>query len=380
MSLNVTLTNNSSTDSSDIHWICFGLDGNPGTGDPSWSYVSVDAKTKKTSLKKFTKGQNCAPLFNTIDSLSAISDLPAMWSGQFIFCFGGLPKVFNIVSGTRHGIGVQTPPFTPGTADADTIFAVVEFTYTGTSIYCDSTIVDYFCAPISLNVVGDTTKTNGIMKAKSTRDSIFKAITALGSPWSDLVMQDANKKNIRVLGPQHAVQANPALLSPNIYDNYINAIWTNYDTATGNTLTVNCPTFGTYVGTIENKQFVFTQSGQANVTIDKPGPGKAFDIFGCVGTLNAPNNTPLGEIAAIFGAALNRTTLNTNGSDTQPNCDVSKFYQIVNGVTNEYAKAVHDNYKSGIYAFPFDDVCSTDSPLINVTNPTQFTIDLSAWS
>jgi len=382
MSFNVTLTNNSGTASSDISWICYGLDGDPGTGNPSWSYISVDSKTKKASLKKFTLGQKCAPLFNTIDSLGSFTDLPPMWSGQFIFCFGGLPKVFNIVKGDRHGIGVQTPPFTPGSADANTIFAVVEFTYTGGTISCDSTIVDYFSAPISLKVVGDTTATNGIMKTKSTRASIFDALIKLGKPWSNLVMQDkVKKKNIRVLGPQHAVATtSPNMLSPNIYDNYIDAIWTNYDHLKSNKLTVNCPTFGTYVGQVENKQFVFTQSGKPNVVIDKPGPGKAADIFGCVGTLNAPNNTPLGELAAIFGAALNRTTINTNGSDTQPNCDVSKFYQVVNGVTNEYAKAVHDNYQSGIYAFPFDDVCSTDSPLINVNNPTQITIDISAWS
>jgi len=77
---------------------------------------------------------------------------------------------------------------------------------------------------------------------------------------------------------------------------------------------------------------------------------------------------------------LNRTVLKTSGSDIQPNCAIADFYKLMDGVTNEYAKVVHANYQSGIYAFPFDDVCSTDSPLIQVTNPTELDINLAAWT
>jgi len=378
MSLDVKITNSSGIASSDVHWICFGLNSNPATSSPDWCYVDVDSKGT-ASLKKFSKGQDCSKLFKTVDELSSFNNLPKMWSGQFLFSFKQLPNVFNIVTGGQNGLGVQTPPFTPGTADADTLFVVVEFTNIGTELYADCTIVDYFSAPVSIEVIGDTTKTNGIMKSTSIRDSIFKEITKLGKPWSDLVMQDGSGNNIRVLGPQHGVQTTkPNLLSPNIYDAYVDACWKNFTT---NTLTVNCPTFGTYTGTVNsNDAFVFSQSGKADVTIQKPAKGDAYDIFGCVGTLNAPNNTPLGEIAAILGASLNRTTLSTSANDTQPNCDISGFYKVQNGVTNEYAKVVHDNYKSGIYAFPFDDVCSTDNPLIQITGATNFNITLSDWS
>ncbi|WP_298516821.1 beta-1,3-glucanase family protein [uncultured Kordia sp.] len=378
MSLQVKITNSSGIASTDVHWICFGLNSNPATSSPDWCYVDVD-KSGNASLEKFTKGQDCSKLFKTVDQLSTFNDLPEMWSGQFLFSFKQLPNVFNIVTGGQNGLGVQTPPFTPGTADADTLFVVVEFTNIGTELYADCTIVDYFSAPVSIEVIGDTTKTNGIMKSTSTRDSIFKEITKLGKPWSDLVMTDGSGNNIRVLGPQHGVQTtNPNLLSPNIYDKYVDACWTNYKT---NTLTVNCPTFGTYTGTVNaSDAFVFTQSGKADVTIQKPAKGDAYDVFGCVGTLNAPNNTPLGEIAAILGAALNRTTLSTSANDTQPNCTISGFYKVQDGVTNEYAKVVHDNYKSGIYAFPFDDVCSTDNPLIQITGAKNFNITLSDWS
>ena len=378
MSLDVKITNNSGTSSSDVHWICFGLDSNPATSSPDWCYVDVDG-SGNASLKKFTKGQDCSKLFKTVDALSSFKDLPKMWSGQFLFSFNQLPNVFNIVTGGQNGLGVQTPPFTPGTADADTLFVVVEFTNIGSELYADCTIVDYFCAPVSIEVIGNTTKTNGILKSSSTRDSIFTEISALRKPWSDLVMKDGSGNNIRVLGPQHGVQTTkPNLLSPNIYDAYIDACWKNFST---NTLTVNCPSYGTYTGTVNaSNAFVFTQTGKADVTIQKPAKGDAYDIFGCVGALNAPNATPLGEIAAILGASLNRTTLSTSANDTQPNCDISEFYKVQNGVTNEYAKVVHDNYKSGIYAFPFDDVCATDSPLIQITGATNFNITLSDWS
>ncbi|QHI34750.1 Glucan endo-1,3-beta-glucosidase [Kordia antarctica] len=377
MSLQVNITNSSGISSSDVHWICFGLDSDPATSSPYWSYVDVDAKGN-ASLKKFTKGQDCSKLFNTVDTLSTFNGLPAMWSGQFLFSFKKLPNVFNVVTGAQHDLGVQTPPFTPGTADADTLFVVVEFTNIGTEIFADCTIVDYFSAPVSIEVVGKTTASNGILKATSTRDSIFDGITALGSPWSSLVMKDKAGNNIRVLGSQHAVQTNPASIPTTIYDAYVDACWKNFKT---NTLTMNCPTFGKYTGTVNaSNEFVFTQAKKANVTVQKPGPGKAYDIFGCVGTLNAPNNTPLGEIAAILGASLNRTTLSNSANDTQPNCDVAGFYKVQNGVTNEYANIVHQNYKSGIYAFPFDDVCSNNNPLIDVQNPTKFNITLSDWS
>ena len=121
-----------------------------------------------------------------------------MWSGQFLFSFKKLPTVFNIVKGAQHGIGVQTPPFTPGTADADTLFVVVEFTNIGTEIFADCTIVDYFSIPVSIEVVGKTTETNGILKSTSSRDSIFDEIKALGTPWSNLVMKDAKGNNREV--------------------------------------------------------------------------------------------------------------------------------------------------------------------------------------
>lgn len=380
MTLNVNITNKTSVSSADINWICFGLDGS-GT-DANWSYVSID-KSGNASLEKFSVGQNCAPLFNSIKTLDSFKSLPELWSGQILFIYNGLPKTFNIVksaSSDYHGIGVQTPGFTPGTADAETLFVVVEFTYSG-DIWCDSTIVDYFCAPVSLEVIGTTTKTNGIMKSGSNRNSIFDQIKKLGAPWSNLIMYDAKKNYVRVLGSQHGVEQ--GIIPNNYYDDYVDHTWAKYVDTGSETLTVNCPTFGTYVGTTNaaTGKFTFKQAGKADVVINKPAPGKSFDIFGCVGTLNAPNNTPLGEIAAIVGAALNRTVL--YDKDTQPYCTSSDFYKLTDGTwaaTNEYAKAVHDNYQSGIYAFPYDDVCSSDSPLIQVSNPTQFNITLSAWS
>ena len=377
MSLNVKFTNNTSISSSDIYWICFGLDGPDATAN--WSYVSVN--NGNAALENFTAGQDCAPLFNSIAALNSFEALPEMWSGQFLFCFNGLPKTFNIVTtgvpNQNHGIGVQTPSFLPGTADANTIFAVVEFTYSG-DIWCDSTIVDYFCVPIELEVIGDTTKSNGIMKSSSNRDSIFTQIENLGAPWSSLIMRDDNSNYVRVIGPQHGVQQN--IIPADYYSQYVDHVWEKYADTGSEKLTVNCPTFGQYTGTTDTtaNTFTFKQTGQPDVVINKPT--NAYDIFGCVGTLNAPNNTPLGEIAAIVGAAFNRTVLYEQ--DIQAYCTTNDFYKLTSGewaVTNEFAKAVHDNYQSGIYAFPFDDVCSSDSPLIQVSNPTQFNITLASW-
>ena len=78
MSLQVNITNNSGISSSDVHWICFGLDSDPATSSPSWSYVATDAKGN-ASLQKFTKGQDCTKLFKTVDELNSFNGLPKMW-------------------------------------------------------------------------------------------------------------------------------------------------------------------------------------------------------------------------------------------------------------------------------------------------------------
>lgn len=387
MSLNVTLTNGTSFGDDEIYWVCYGLDGS-GL-DAHWSYVTLDA-SKKASLKQFTKKTDCGSIFNTIKDFPSFSDLPELWSGQFLFCFGEKPKMFNVVTtstpDTYHGLGIQTPPFVPNSADQYTNFVVVEFTYSG-AISCDCTIVDYFCAPVEIEVVGaNHTKTNGQLKSGKYRDDIFTAISNLGAPWSNLIMKNkAGTKNIRVLAPQHGVKQ--GFISTSYFDDYVNAVWDNFKKSTGNKLTVTT-TYGTFQGQVDEASgdFHFHQV-EANGTLNtnyflplpKPGPDKAYDIFGCVGTLNAPNQTAIGAIAAIIGAGFNRSVIKISGDDNQPQCTLSDFYSPVDSATNEYAKVIHHHYSSGIYAFPFDDVCSTDSPLINESSPEQFNITLSAW-
>ena len=383
MAASVKIVNKSSTNSDKIYWICFGktADGNAGI----WSYLSFDGNGN-ASLNPFTVGQNCGPLFNTLDALDMFKGLPEMWSGQFLFCLGKKPKVFNIVDNgnpaVNNGVGIQPPDFNPGAPDAKRKFCTVEFT-NNTTLYINSTLVDQICAPISLSITnnnnGDVAK-NGILKSGDSSATIFKSLKNLGNPWKKLVVSakiNSKKTDIRAIGPQHGVDA--GLIPTDYYDTYIDAIWKNYANTGTNKLTINCPTKGTFVGQtdITNNSIVFKQTGKSDVTISKPGPNLAGDIFGCVGTLNAPNNTDLGEIATILGAALNRSIVKTSGSDTQPNCNTSKFYSTANQAANMYSKVMHDNYKSGIYAFPYDDVCTTNSPLLGVTNPKRITITIN---
>ena len=100
-----------------------------------------------------------------------------------------------------------------------------------------------------------------------------------------------------------------------------------------------------------------------------------MDIFGCQGTLAAPNNS-VGHLAAIIGAAINRSTILENSS--QPDCAVGDYYQLT-GSTNLYAAVLHKFYMDGTtYAFPFDDVCNGSSTL-SCPDPRQLTINLDTF-
>lgn len=372
MAASVKIVNKTSYASKNIHWICFGMNTSN-----VWGYLAFDSNNNAT-WKPFTKGASCLPHFNTLADIASFRNLPELISGQIMFSCNSLPKQFS-VSATG---GLTLPSIAKGAKDFKTIISNIELT-NDSLLNINSTQVDQLCVPISLRItnnINTNVVTTGILKPGHNSSTIFKAIKKLGSPWNKLIVsstKNGKTTDIRAIGPQHGVEQ--GLFPTNYYDKYIDAIWKNFANTGNNTLTIKCPNFGTYKGQTDasSNTFVFKQIGKADVTINKPGPNKAYDIFGCVGTLNAPNNTDLGEVATILGAALNRSILKTSGSDTQPNCAAAKFYSIPNQAANLYSKTIHDGYRSGIYAFPYDDVCSKKSPLLVVNDPKLLTITLN---
>jgi hypothetical protein len=269
-----------------------------------------------------------------------------------------------------------------GTTDYETIFNTVELTLTANTagvtlpaVWADITNVDYFSTPIEIYLTGYTNGevyNQGKGAMTSGRDSVFTEFIkeTEGTVFSNLVVTGANG-NVRILGPQHG---NAEGLIPNDYwDDYVAAIWEYYS---GNTLYINNGAYGNYSGMVNsNNQMALTGSNGDIQLISMPGPGLAADIFGCSGTLAAPNNS-VGHLAAIIGAAINRSTILENSS--QPDCAVLDYYQLT-GSTNLYSKVLHKFYADGTtYAFPFDDVCNGSSTL-SCPDPRQLTINLTTF-
>lgn len=311
-----------------------------------------------------------------------ITDTPQMASGVFLFSYNQLPNDFAVVPDAFGNATVQSPSFLPDTVDYNTIFNTVELTLTANTagvtlpaVWADITNVDYFSTPLEIHLTGYTNGevySQGKGSMKSGRDSVFADYIkeTEGTVFSNLVVT-GESGNVRILGPQHGITA--GIIPVDYWDNYVDEVWTYYK---DNVLHIDNGAYGNYKGMVNaNNQMALTGSNGDIQLISKPGPGLAMDIFGCQGTLAAPNNS-VGHLAAIIGAAFNRSTLLSHSS--QPYCNTLEYYQLT-GSTNLYASVLHKFYVDGTtYAFPFDDVCNGSSTL-SCPDPRQLTINLSTF-
>lgn len=306
------------------------------------------------------------------------SNLPALASGIILFSYEKLPNDFAVVADGNGVAVIQCPSYLTGTTDFDTIFNVVEFTLTANTptaivpaVWVDITNVDFFSTPIELHLTGSNPsggydERKGAMKED--RDKIFSDYIAAtkGTCFESLAISGANG-NIRIVGPQHGVAM--SLIPDNYWDSYVSSIWSFYET---NILTATT-SYGTYTGEVVSNILTLTNTNGLGECYNFSMPTSAADIFGCAGVLAAPNNAE-GALAAVIGAAINRSTLMS--SLDQPDCVVSDYYKLT-GSTNLYAAVLHKAYVDGTtYAFPFDDVCNGSSTL-SCTTPEQLTITLN---
>lgn len=308
--------------------------------------------------------QDCLCLVGSGDSMD-IKNVPMLSSGVILISYGKKPVHFEVVVNVDGVVTISPPDFKPGTLDEDTVFNMVEFTHDGNGLNVDTTNVDFYSTPVTINLVGKDSGHNpynataGAMKYD--RHDIFEKYDSetVGTQFNKLLMKDGSGNYVRILGPQHGVDS--GYISACTYDSYVEKCWNKYKTEV---LTVVTNT-NTYFGMVnESDEFCFsaaTASTVALYTVQKPAPDLATDIFGCNGTLSAPNNE-YGAIVARVGAALNRTILHSK--TTQPDCNSLDFYDDTKYPTNVYAKVLHECYLGGNgYAFPFDDVCGYSSDI-----------------
>jgi hypothetical protein len=299
--------------------------------------------------------------------------LQQMDGARVYFSIGDKMKIgIHADSGQPGGIGlVQPAPWTPGDPNVNVLFDWIEFAFSGNGFNCNTTMVDMFSIPISLQLSGDKSQSAGAL-VDGARAAIFTAFQSDSSlsDFSKLVMGD-----VRIVAPHHGIPNGKASPGPTFaadyLDGYIADCWTHYKS---NTLTVDTGSDGVFNGSVGTDGLLnFTAQGGSSV-VKKIAIPKTIDVFSCDGALHAENDIP-GAITARVGAALNRTTLLDNSQ--QPDSNASTFYKKPQ--TNLYSMVMHANSLDGrAYGFAFDDVGGFQ-PTVADPNPTALEVTLEGF-
>lgn len=282
--------------------------------------------------------------------------LPEMSGRIYVAC--GDKLKFKAVDGD----GGAALAYPAAWVESDPNFSVMhdcaEFTHKDGAMYCNTTMVDMFSVPLAINLKGAKDQTTGLLKSGA-RAKVFEQVGAADG-FSGLVVDDK-----RVIAPGHGM--GEGKFDENHFGPYIDEVWSLYESKDLK-VTTNA---GEFTGRVSGGKFAFT--GPAEVSFDKPS---TKDMLFCDGALAAPNDGTTGPVAAILGAALNRTTLAAIAA--QPTTDPSEFYQ--GDLVHHYVKAMHEATEDGkAYGFAFDDVAGFAS-YIEDSAPTEMTLTLTPFS
>lgn len=302
--------------------------------------------------------------------------LPQM-SGRIYVALGSKLKFKAVKDGNGNPALAYPAGWVSGDPNYDVLHDCAEFTHNSGGLYCNTTMVDMFSVPLAIKLSGAKEQTTGTLK-DGARERIFADVKA-AEGFDRLVIGDK-----RVIAPGHGLDS--GLFAKDYFAPAIDEAWSAY-ASKDLTVTTNA---GTFTGRVSGGKLTFqgpqglkvqgrgnTSGGRGSarigtVSFDKPS---TRDVLFCDGTLAAPNDGTLGPVAAVLGAALNRSTLVSQAH--QPTTDPATFYR--QRLTNHYAKAMHAATQDGrAYGFAFDDVAGFAS-YIEDSAPKEITLTLTPF-
>ncbi|MER0479033.1 beta-1,3-glucanase family protein [Streptomyces sp. Edi2] len=294
--------------------------------------------------------------------------LPQM-SGRIYTALGGKLKFKAVEDGNGKAALAYPAGWVSSDPNYDVLHDCAEFTYNSGGMFCNTTMVDMFSVPLAIKLTGAREQTTGELE-DGARATVFSDVKA-AEGFDRLVIGDR-----RVIAPGHGLDT--GLFATDYLAPAIDEAWSAY---AAKDLTVTTAA-GTFTGRVSGGKLSFAvpqglrgRGGSAptgTVSFDKPS---TRDVLFCDGTLAAPNDSTRGPIAAILGAALNRSTLTTQAQ--QPTTDPAAFYR--QQLTNHYAKAMHAATRDGkAYGFAFDDVAGFAS-YIEDGAPKEITLTLTPF-
>lgn len=283
--------------------------------------------------------------------------LPRM-SGRIYTALGGKLRFKAVEDGNGKAALAYPAGWVPSDPNFDVLHDCAEFTYNSGGMYCNTTMVDMFSVPLAIKLTGAEEQTTGTLK-DGARAKVFSDVKA-AEGFDRLVIGDK-----RVIAPGHGLDS--GLFAEDYFAPALDEAWSVY---AGRDLTVTTDA-GTFTGRVAGGKLSFT-GPTGTVSFDKPS---TRDVLFCDGTLAAPNDGTRGPLAAVLGAALNRSTLTSQ--PRQPGTDPAAFYQ--QRLTHHYAKAMHAATRDGkAYGFAFDDVAGFAS-YIEDGAPKEVTLTLTPF-
>lgn len=294
--------------------------------------------------------------------------LPQM-SGRIYTALGGKLKFKAVEDGNGKAALAYPAGWVASDPNYDVLHDCAEFTYNSGGMFCNTTMVDMFSVPLAIELTGARKQTTGELK-DGARATVFSDVRA-AEGFDRLVIGDR-----RVIAPGHGLDS--GLFAADHLAPAIDEAWSAY---AGKDLTVTTDA-GTFTGRVSGGKLSFTVpqglkgrgegAPTGTVSFDKPS---TRDVLFCDGTLAAPNDSTRGPVAAVLGAALNRSTLTSQAQ--QPTTDPAAFYR--ERLTNHYARAMHAATRDGkAYGFAFDDVAGFAS-YIEDGAPKEITLTLTPF-
>ncbi len=283
--------------------------------------------------------------------------LPHM-SGRLYVALGGKLKMKAVTDGAGNAALAYPAGWVSTDPNYPLVHDCMEFTHNDAGMFCNTTMVDMFSVPMSIRLTGEADQTTGTI-SDGGRQRAFD--TLAGTEGFDRLV-DAD--GLRVVAPGHGLDA--GLFDSAYLDGYVDEVWSAY---AGRDLRVTTNA-GTFTGRVAGDRLAFT--GPADVAFDRPS---TRDVLFCDGTLAAPNDGTTGPVAAVLGAALNRSTLRDHAD--QPVTDAAAFYGT--DISNHYARVMHEVSADGrAYGFAFDDVSGFAS-YIEDRAPQRLTLTLTPF-
>lgn len=243
------------------------------------------------------------------------------------------------------------------------------------------TEVDLFSLPLRIafegNDPGSPTPTPVIRFAgfDQKRPAMLDAYTALGAPWSSLLLSNSSGARLRVVSPYHGIEM--GVFPADALDSYINLVWSSgvpiQVTAVSDIdggiihsfVGQSSPTGLTFSETLTGLKFTFPKPSSFTVYTNEikasPQPPDALS-----------RNLAAG-VAAKLGGALVRTAVLANPN--LDDCMVNQFY--LNAPVQKYAQFFHQlGINNLAYAYGYDDTCDQSS-FVTVDDPTAVDVWIS---